>query len=49
MWRPGPSEVWRWASEAQAMLLDGLAWLGLIAVFVVGGLAVLAFVQGTRD
>lgn len=48
-WRPGPSEVWRWADDAAAMLIDGLVWLGVVAACVVGGLALVAVLAGGRD
>lgn len=48
-WRPGPAATWRWAEDAQTMLIDALVWLGIVAVVVVGVLALVAVLGGGRD
>lgn len=48
-WRPGLADAWRWAEDAQTMLIDALVWLGIVAVVVVGVLALVAVLGGGRD
>jgi hypothetical protein len=48
-WRPGASSAWHWLADVEAMLIDWLVWLGLVAVAVVGALAIAAMFASDQD